>query len=282
MIFRLFILLALTPVIFGASYPIPLPGADDNFLRSNGTKWVSESVSILTNPMDGTGQLIYGGASGVATKLSAGTSGQILMSNGSSAPSWSSVYYVAANLTGANPSMGTSNQTSYVEITNSGLTLTPLSGSAAAGVMCSTTNAATAPSTSPTTCAAGDESVGISFTIPTIGSYEVCAYFPHYISNGATGDAAVTFQLIETPTNAQTLTFQSGARITSALSTASIQVIHPNSLCGIFTWASTGTVGVRLMYEQAITATVNSNLILSDENTSNGQRAMLFTVKRLR
>jgi hypothetical protein len=42
----------------------------------------------VTNPMDSAGDLIYGGASGVPTKLDSGTSGQILVSGGAGAPSW--------------------------------------------------------------------------------------------------------------------------------------------------------------------------------------------------
>jgi len=43
----------------------------------------------LTNPMTTQGDIIYGGASGAPTRLPAGTSGQVLQTNGSSAaPSW--------------------------------------------------------------------------------------------------------------------------------------------------------------------------------------------------
>lgn len=45
----------------------------------------------VTNPMDAIGQLIYGGASGVPTKLAAGVAGQVLQSGGAGAPSWASV-----------------------------------------------------------------------------------------------------------------------------------------------------------------------------------------------
>jgi hypothetical protein len=45
--------------------------------------------SSLTNPMTTEGDIIYGGASGAPTRLAAGTSGQVLQTNGSSAaPSW--------------------------------------------------------------------------------------------------------------------------------------------------------------------------------------------------
>jgi hypothetical protein len=45
--------------------------------------------SSLTNPMTTQGDIIYGGASGAPTRLAAGTTGQVLQTNGSSAaPSW--------------------------------------------------------------------------------------------------------------------------------------------------------------------------------------------------
>lgn len=49
---------------------------------------VISAVAGLTNPMTTIGDIIYGGASGVPTRLAAGTSGQILQTNGAAAPSW--------------------------------------------------------------------------------------------------------------------------------------------------------------------------------------------------
>ena len=47
------------------------------------------SSAGLTNPMTTQGDIIYGGASGVATRLPAGTSGDVLQTNGSgAAPTW--------------------------------------------------------------------------------------------------------------------------------------------------------------------------------------------------
>lgn len=195
-----------------------------------------------------------------------------------------SAWYVDATMDGANPSLGTSAQTSYVEITDAGLTLKPQSGSQPVGVMCSTTNAATAPSTSNTTCAAGSESVGINFTIPRAGSYEVCFQGSHYVDVDNNGQVQATFELIETPTNAQTLTLEGGTRVESGNygpSAASTRIISafPHTNCSIFNWSSAGTKGVRLMYEQSVTATVNNNLLLADAGANNGQRNMRWTVK---
>ncbi len=46
--------------------------------------------AVLANPMDSAGDMIYGGASGVVTKLDSGTAGLLLMANGAAAPTWSS------------------------------------------------------------------------------------------------------------------------------------------------------------------------------------------------
>ncbi len=44
--------------------------------------------TALTNPMTTIGDIIYGGASGVPTRLAAGTSGNVLQTNGAGAPTW--------------------------------------------------------------------------------------------------------------------------------------------------------------------------------------------------
>ncbi len=44
----------------------------------------------LTNPMDGTGQMIYGGAAGLPTKLAAGTTSQVLTGS-ATVPAWGAV-----------------------------------------------------------------------------------------------------------------------------------------------------------------------------------------------
>lgn len=50
---------------------------------------VISAVAGLTNPMTTEGDIIYGGSSGVPTRLAAGTSGNVLQTNGSgSAPTW--------------------------------------------------------------------------------------------------------------------------------------------------------------------------------------------------
>jgi hypothetical protein len=79
-----------SPASLAANYTLTLPtddGTSGQVLSTDGSGVLSWA-NALTNPMDSTGDLIYGGASGVATKLDAGTAGQFLRSNGAAAPDW--------------------------------------------------------------------------------------------------------------------------------------------------------------------------------------------------
>lgn len=81
----------LQPSATTSSYSVVLPaaqGAANTVPRNDGSGNLSW-VTALTNPMTTGGDLIYGGASGVPTRLANGSSGQLLKSNGgTSAPSW--------------------------------------------------------------------------------------------------------------------------------------------------------------------------------------------------
>lgn len=194
-----------------------------------------------------------------------------------------SAWYIDANLAGANPSLGVTAVTTYTEIADAGLTLTPASGSAPVGVMCSGTNAATAPSSSPTVCAIGSESAGFNALVPRAGIYEVCAYFSHAITAPAATSVSSTFQIIETPTNAQTLVQDSRTRLNSRLVSGAgggtTESTFPQSSCGLLTFSSAGTKGIRLMFEQSVAGTPTTSIILADESAVNGQRNVRFTMK---
>ncbi len=207
-------------------------------------------------------------------------------------PTW----YIDAILDGASPSMGVIAVTSYTEIIDGGLTLKPQTGSAAVGVMCSTTNAATAPSTGNTTCAAGSESVGINFALPPShsaydGTYEVCFYGSKDSGVDSGEETFGALELIETPTNAQTLTLEGGTRqywecgaITIATGTAAFCGV-PVANCSIFNWtakAAGATVGVRLMFEQSVAGTPFYSTLIMDAGANYGQPNSKFTVKRIR
>lgn len=194
-------------------------------------------------------------------------------------------WYVAANISGANASLGVAAVTSYTEIIDASLTMTPQSGSAPVAVMCSTTNAATAPTTSTSTCAAGSESLGANFNIPVAGTYKVCAQFAHYVDFDSGERALATFQMIETPLSAQTLTLEGGAKVSSGSTGLTIATatsgsnFNPLNVCGYFKWTSAGNKGVRLMFEQSVTGTPNASSVLADAGASNGQRDILITVE---
>ncbi len=190
---------------------------------------------------------------------------------------------VDANISGANPSPSGSSQSAYIGIENGSLTLTQNTGSATAWIPCSTTN-----DSSGTTCSAGSESVGVSFTIPKAGAYKACAEFTHVVSdNGAATNANVdiTWQLVETPNAAQTISQEGKSRIKSGLTTQSVggeerlYVLSPVNVCGTFEFTSSGRKTVRLMYEQVISGTVAANAIYADAAGSNGQRDIHFTVE---
>lgn len=189
-------------------------------------------------------------------------------------------WVIDATIDGANPSLGVASVSSYTEIADGGLTLKPQAGSAPVGVMCSGTNAATAPSTSNTTCAAGSESVGINFRIPWAGQWEVC-FESSWQGQVDNAEALVLgWQIIETPTNAQTITLEGGSRSSSGVGGVGTDQVAFDSIhsCSIFNW-NEGSHGVRFMYEQAIGGTPDSSVLLLDASASAGQRNGRWTVK---
>jgi hypothetical protein len=183
---------------------------------------------------------------------------------------------IDANLGGGLPALSTSAVSSYTEITNASLDLIIQSGSASAEVPCSSTN----PSTG-VTCAAGSESLGIVFTPPTAGTYEVCGQFTQEMDLASGAVLQTAFQFVETPNNAQTILqesksyAQSGQQISAGSLTQ-----YPYNLCGTFTFSDTSKRTIRLMYEQAVSGTVNDTTIMIDRSASLGQRDMKITVRR--
>ena len=193
-------------------------------------------------------------------------------------------WFVAGEITGANPSLGVASVTSYTELANGSLTLTPQAGSAPIGIMCSSTNAAATPSSSATTCSAGSESVGFNANFPRSGVYEICAEFAHQAEVDSGEGLRATFQVIQTPTNAQTLSQEAGSKVTSGLTGMTIAsgvasaVNIPHTRCGFFT-LSAGINGFRLMYEQIVGGTPNSSLVLADASVNEGQRGIRWSAK---
>lgn len=194
-----------------------------------------------------------------------------------------SAWYINASISGADPSLGVAAVTSYTEITDAGLTLTPIAGSAPTGIMCSGTNAATAAAVTATTCAAGNESLGISFALLEPGIYRACTVISTSSGLDAGEAASPVFQIIETPTNAQTLTLESGAMVQFNLESgaADLDIGSGTTICGVFNWShkAAGTVvGIRLMYEMSVSGAPDYVVAVLDADANNGQRVMNWQV----
>lgn len=193
-------------------------------------------------------------------------------------------WYAAGNISGANSSLGVGNVSTFTEITSASLTLTPKSGSAPVGIMCSGTNAAATPSTSSTTCSAGNESIGFNVSVPRSGAYEMCFHFSHNMASNSNGAGLTTFQVIRTSINSQTISEEGGGKTHSgnsggSTSGASNVAFMSRSACGNFN-LSAGINGFRLMYEQSVgpTPPVASDVV-ADADASAGQRDIYFLMK---
>lgn len=183
---------------------------------------------------------------------------------------------IDANISGANIDLGTSNQASYITPNNASLTLTTNPGSSPVGISCSSTND---NASLASTCSAGSEESGITFPVPRAGTIEVCFGFSHSVTTGASGVVNAAFQVVETANGSQTISQEGKERINSAVATSSIQINLPNRNCGTLALSSNGRKTVRLMYEQTITSTVSSNVIIGDASTSIGQRDIHVTAR---
>lgn len=176
---------------------------------------------------------------------------------------------VDANISGANPSLGTAAVTSYTGIENGSLTLVnnPGSGVLAAQIPCSSTNAPTG-----TTCAAGNESVGVSVPIPYEGDVQACVSFSSFAQCSSGGSCNSVFQVVETPSNSQTILQEGKTRITGGVGTSvagSPNGFFPMRVCGTFPIASSGLKTFRLMYEQG--GSFSASTIQGDANPVYGQ-----------
>lgn len=182
-------------------------------------------------------------------------------------------WFVDASVGGANPSLGTSAQTAYVGIENGSLSLTQNTGSITTWIPCTGTNDA-----SGTTCAAGNESAGVSFYAPA-GTVRACASFSHNIQLTAAATLETTFQIVETPNTAQTISQEGKSKVESGLFGASaVNATHPTEVCGTFVFTSSGRKTLRLMYEQTVSGVINANQLLADNSSVNGQRDIHWEV----
>lgn len=175
-----------------------------------------------------------------------------------------SSWYIDANIGGASPS--TSLTTSYLPFEHASLDLVLNSGSAAATIPCSGTNASTG-----LTCSSGNEQVGVVFSPPYAGTFEAC------LSGGitSTGVTLVTTQWVETSLSSQTI-IQEGK--TRPLTSSSASGNSSNlSNCGIFTFSDTSTKTLRFSYE----AQDANSSITADRSAVTGQRDIHIVVRPL-
>jgi hypothetical protein len=186
---------------------------------------------------------------------------------------------VDANIAGANPSLGVIDVTSYTGIENGSLTLTNNTGNGVipAQIPCSSTNAP-----SGTTCSAGNESVGVSFNLPAAGDVRACVYFTHFFDDTADDVLSSAFQIVETPANAQTISQEGKSRIgpgaTLPATAGFSDITTPMSVCGTFSFSSSGQKVLRLFYEQDVTSTPTDINILADALAAVGQRDIHWEV----
>lgn len=177
-------------------------------------------------------------------------------------------WFIDANIGGSNIPV-TVAQSAYTQIENGSLDLViNTSKGSASDVQIACTSGT---SSSGLNCGASNESLGIAFTPPYVGIFEVCTELTMDV---VTGGEAV-FQLVETPNNSQTVIQEGGSRkgVYGASGNRA-----PYSTCGTFNFSDTSKRTIRLMYEKPNTNAVNMYI---DRSGSDGQRDMRWTVKPL-
>ncbi len=181
-------------------------------------------------------------------------------------------WHVDANISGANPSLGTSAVTTYTGIESGSLTLTNNSGNGAisARIGCSSTNAPTG-----TTCSSGNESVSVSWAQPSAGDVIACASFTWQFNVGS-GNIGPAFQIVETATNSQTIVQEGKSRVQAWSNTG--QGMQSIRVCGTFSFTGSGEKMLRLMYEQIASGAPSTSQINADGDSNNGQRDIHWEV----
>lgn len=174
-----------------------------------------------------------------------------------SLPAWSpeqADFFISANIGGA--IMSTSVTSSPLTLSSGALTMEVNSGSAK--ITCSSTNPATG-----TTCATGNEVVGLVVNIPMAGKYKYCFAFPF-------GGGVNSFRLAETGLSNETIIQQGKGYAGNPLTDGQYSV----RLCDYLTFDSVGEKAVRLFYESA-----SSGALYADRSASGYERDINITVE---
>lgn len=149
-------------------------------------------------------------------------------------------------------------------------------------ITCAGTEEASGP-----TCA-GNEEVGIEFTAPVAGRYEVCGMFTHYVVTATQDIMRVTWQFMETPVNSQAISQRGAGIVTSGGQTENIGVGPTNEhyaavkTCGTFQFDSSGRKAVRLMRAGSESDSPPANQIwMNRAGGFEGDRETTLTVRML-
>jgi hypothetical protein len=172
---------------------------------------------------------------------------------------------IDANIGGAN--VGFTPVTSYTAFENASLDLVLNTGSAAAKIACSGTNAATG-----LTCSTGSEQVGLVFTNALTGWHRVCIEVGGNKGNLSAGSV----QLVETGAANQTIIQEGKSRVYSSDGSSGFVPVK-YSQCGTFYWASVQERAVRFMYEWNNTVGV----LNMDRDASFGQPDAHITIENI-
>lgn len=180
-------------------------------------------------------------------------------------------WLVDANISGADVSLGAVDVTAYTGLTNGSLSLTNNLGSLTAQIACATTTAS-----SGLNCNPASESVGIAFIPPRSMDVLACVSFGVLASVTAVQDAEFTFQVVETPNNAQTISEEANSRVPGWVGNGAtaMRVGLPYRLCGrinvIRTDSTTYAATLRLFYEMNQTGG-GTYSISADGDVNSGQ-----------
>ncbi len=186
-------------------------------------------------------------------------------------------YYVEGNIGGANIVLGNSLISTYNEVTNGSLDLVVRTGSAPAGIACSSGNPSVVGSL---TCSAGSETPGITFNVPYAGKYEVCSN--GYMVATGTSQAVAGWQLYEVPNSGALTLIQAGGQkqMVHGMTGSTFDTGSAFSICGNFDFTSAGQKTIKLLRTQP-SNTVTNFLLMADRDGSTGQRDIRFVVRAI-
>ena len=182
-------------------------------------------------------------------------------------------WFISTQMGSANVALNTSPFSGEVIIENGNLDLQPFTGSAQVEIPCNPPNAPTG-----LTCSTGSEQVGIAFTPPAAGKYEVCIRFViEHDQNG--GNAMIPAFVLHETSETSTAIIQNGSPGTVVKSSGASNTnnIDTMEVCHVFDFNSVAKRVIRLMYEVDGSAGTTHSF-LTDQSPNQVGRAARFTV----